>query len=853
MIYKRIGKTAGRIILSMLSVFLFSLPAASIQEKKIKVIPDSGLGASAFYRAFFGNGYRDLWTSEIEVEYLDLNTFAGGLSPVGTGKGMQSLGLRFVGADGRPYSFRPLKKSLLELLPEYTLDTFIRDVVEDQLKSAFPTAPPVVPVLLDSLGILHNTPKIIIIPDDSSLGEYREVFAGQLGTIEEWPNEGEGGTPGFAGATEVHSTDELCVVLRSDPSQQVDSRKFLTARLFDLIIGDWDRHRGQWRWANVGDGDPPAWVPIPEDRDQAFARYDGLLLGLSRPYFPQLTNFGPKFNSILGMTWNGRTVDRHFLVGLSKSDWEKAVRIVQSRLSDSVIDRALKNLPPLHYEMVAEKTAAVLKIRRDKLPQIAEKYYRHLAGEVNIHATDWSEEVEAVRLRNGSLEISIFALKNGKKAEKPYYFRRFDPKDTNDVRIFLYAGNNNVTITGPGRDVVELRIICSKGHDHIKDTSQFKGTRVYDTRQKGKAIVKGALVDQKPYTAPETSGLTMPSRDWGRRSLWTGLLNYNSDLGMLMGIGFGREHFGFRRDPYASSWSVKLAYASMLQNLRLNADYKYRWENSRITGSFAFMVSGIETLNFYGFGNSALVPEDSLSPDVSRQAVRFEPTLNFSLSQYVRLEAGMLFEYSRTVENPNTVVARDLPSGLGDLWQGGFTGRFVMDTLDSHGWPTRGLYIKIEGSYYPKLLDEKIGDFGTLDTALAGVFNLSSDFVLSGRFGVKKVWGEYPYFQAAYLGGKGNLRGYAKQRFAGDAAVYSNLEIRFPVSRYFVILPGEFGLYAFIDAGRVFLRNEVSDKWHSGYGGGIWIAPLVRQLTMSFALGHSDEGMRIYFRFGFDF
>ena len=221
-----------------------TLLAQEQPKKKVQVVPDANLAASGTHKFFFGKGYRSLWTTAIEVEYLDLRTFAGGLTPTGTGKGLQSLGLRFVGADGRPYTFRPIKKTLLDLLPEYFRGTFMDEVVNDQVKSAFPTAPPAVPVLLDSLDVLHNTPKIIMIPDDPLLGEYREQFAGQLGTIEEWPNEGKDGTPGFAGATEVHSTDELVEVLKSDPAQRVDAHNFLTARLFDLVIGDWDRLRG---------------------------------------------------------------------------------------------------------------------------------------------------------------------------------------------------------------------------------------------------------------------------------------------------------------------------------------------------------------------------------------------------------------------------------------------------------------------------------------------------------------------------------------------------------------------------------------------------------------------------------
>ena len=139
-----------------------------------------------------------------------------------------------MGADGRPYTFRPLRKSLLELLPEHFLDTFVEEIVEDQLKSAFPTAPPVVPVILDAVDVLHNVPRIIVLPDDPALGEYQEQFAGQVGTIEQWPNEGPDNTPGFAGATEIHGTDELLEVLRSDPKERVDVHNFLTARLVDL-------------------------------------------------------------------------------------------------------------------------------------------------------------------------------------------------------------------------------------------------------------------------------------------------------------------------------------------------------------------------------------------------------------------------------------------------------------------------------------------------------------------------------------------------------------------------------------------------------------------------------------------
>lgn len=830
-----------------------TLPAQEKPKKMAQIVPDASLAASETYQFFFGKGYRSLWTTAIEVDYLDLRTFAGGLTPTGTGKGLQSLGLRFVGADGRPYSFRPMKKTLLDLLPEYFRGTFMDEIVDDQVKSAFPTAPPVIPVLLDSLGVLHNTPKIIVIPDDPLLGEYREQFAGQVGTIEEWPNEGKDGTPGFAGATEVHSTDELEEVLKSDPAHRVDAHNFLTARLFDLVIGDWDRHRGQWRWANLGEGDPPAWMPIPEDRDQAFAMYDGVLFGIARTMAPQLTKFGPKYNAILGMTWNGRTVDRELLVGLNKSDWDTVVQRVQKRLDDPVIDRAFQRLPPSHYDLAAKDTSEILKTRRDKLPEIAEKYYRHLAGEVDIQATDASEIVEAKRLDGGLLELSIFATKEGDKLSTPYFHRIFDPKDTNDVRLFLNGGDDRVIISGNGPNKIKLRIISEAGQNEVTDSSRKGGTKVYDSRKQGGVTAQGVKPDQKPYKPPKPAMFQLPPRNWGNKTLWTSVLDINGDTGLLLGMGVSRERYGFRRNPFAHRWSTSLAFATKIQRFRFSAGYDVTRENSKVLGSIEFLISGVESMNFYGYGNETPRPEDEDTAAVIRRTISLKPNIKFALAPQWSLQIGTFLEYSKTPDDPNTIAGMLDPYGRGEFWQAGFLTELVYDTLDSHAWPKQGTLLRIKGDYYPQWLDVEDGNYGSLEGLLGGVYPLSNKFVLAALIAGRKVWGHYPYFQAAYIGGSRVLRGYDKQRFAGDSSLYANLELRFPISRYFFILPGEFGIYGFVDTGRVFLKGESSDKWHTGYGGGIWVAPVMRQFTMSLAVAGSDEGPRIYFRFGFGF
>ena len=65
-----------------------------------------------------GSGYRDLWAEPIEAEVLDLGSTAGGLTPVMTVGGLQTLGLALAGEDGRSYTFRSVDKGSPLVLPE---------------------------------------------------------------------------------------------------------------------------------------------------------------------------------------------------------------------------------------------------------------------------------------------------------------------------------------------------------------------------------------------------------------------------------------------------------------------------------------------------------------------------------------------------------------------------------------------------------------------------------------------------------------------------------------------------------------------------------------------------------------
>ena len=121
------------------------------------------------------------------------------------------------------------------------------------------------------------------------------------------------------------------------------------------------------------------------------------------------------------------------------------------------------------------------------------------------------------------------------------------------------------------------------------------------------------------------------------------------------------------------------------------------------------------------------------------------------------------------------------------------------------------------------------------------------------RLGGKKLWGPYPYFDAAFIGGNGTVRLGRENRYAGDASTYATAELRLVLGRVFLGVPGDVGVFGLADAGRVYLEGEDSRMWHGAAGGGVWVSVLDRTNMMSLAIAKSEERTALYFQAGFGF
>src|SRR5205823_4070237 len=151
----------------------------------------------------------------IEAPVLDLQFLDGGLQPERRGGGQQTTSLRLQSGNGHTWSFRSVDKDPTRMLDPETRESALGDIVQDLTSTVHPGAALVVAPLLESVGVLHATPRLAVMPDDARLGELRPVFARMLGLLEQRI---EHETPGGG---KVRDTLDLFVLLDERDSEEV--------------------------------------------------------------------------------------------------------------------------------------------------------------------------------------------------------------------------------------------------------------------------------------------------------------------------------------------------------------------------------------------------------------------------------------------------------------------------------------------------------------------------------------------------------------------------------------------------------------------------------------------------------
>ena len=843
----------------------------SASQGYVTIIPDSDYAAGGLYRFIFGDHWRDVWTQPVRVPILDLDKFAGGIVPYAVGGGQQTKSLKFNGNDGRRWKFRSIVKDPSKLLPEEFHKTFVESILQDQMSSANPYAAIVVSDLLNAVDIMQAIPTVYIMPDDPKLGEFRETFAGMLGTIELHPDEAEAGEPGFVETDKIKGTFKLIDDLENKRNDKIDPKEFLKARLMDVLIGDWDRHADQWRWARFREKDWDWWRPIPRDRDQAFAKFDGAAPKIAEYVVPQITSFGYDYPNLKGLTWNGRHIDKRFLTELDKQSWDSIAVNLQKRITDSVIVHAVKRLPKDVYEIAGDELIGKLKSRRDKMLEMAQDYYELVNRVAYVFATNKEDYAAIDRIDDLHTSVNIFEYEKEMDLYhgRPYFSKVFENDITKEIRIFMLDNEDKAVVTGEVNSSPLIRVIGGEGKDIFVDSSKVKGyflsltpipsaenkTKFYDDGKKTE-VIKGAGTSYDdayfPVPADIEERLEPSQIYYGGRWLFVPYAGYNSDDEIKVGGEINYYGYDFRKIPYSYRHKIKVLYASRPNTFQFEYDGQFIDVWHHVDFHLKLMQSELSFTRYYGFGNETPVNEDLIDNDYYRldqEYVTVLPEFKFKLTKSLSLFAGVFYEYNKSSLNTpsllNTFKFGDY--GIGSLKSYGSKLETKIDTRDNESFPLEGYMFDVEGRYYLDAADLDEDFFRlTFDLRKYHSFNLFRKSTLALRTGGGRVWGTYPFYHAMFLGGDDNLRGFTRERFSGDGSVFAQAALRSNLSELKIIIKGEFGVNVFAETGRVFTEGSSSDKWHNSIGGSIWISYLERALIVSFSFAHAPDENNIY-------
>jgi hypothetical protein len=868
-------------ILSCLLILLLlvstALWAADDNETKyITVIPGKQYKAGWLHKLFLGAHWRHLWTTPVRVEVLDLKRFSNGLTPVKRGGGKQTKSLRFKGNDGNFWKFRSISKDPGQLLPKEFQDTLVEWAFKDQVSSANPMAPLVVAPIMKAVGILQAEPQLVWMPDDEGLGRYREEFAKMLGTIEIHPKVDKDDQVEFAGAEKIINTFKLLNRLEKKRDERFDSKEYLKTRLVDIFVGDWDRHFDQWLWALYQEGDREYWRPIPRDRDQAFSKSDGLLPWLSTYMIMELGGFGSRYPWIRKISWSGRFVDRRYLTEMDKTTWDSITTFVKDRLTDQVIREAVKRLPPEHYKKAGEKLIKILKARRDRLPGISFKYFKQMNKVIDVYASAKDDFVQIDRLCDDETVVAVFKRDKKTEAKKgePLYYKKVDHRFTSEIRIYLSDGDDRAELKGVVNSGPLVRVIGGKGKDQLIDNSLVKGfflkitpfkkaetkTIFYDSGKKTffkKARGTKIVREKVPEPANDEEKFRPLQRDRSSQFFILPVISYSSHDGLIIGANPSHYKYNFRAKPYERFLSLNASYATKTGGHHVHFQGIF---NSIIKGtsvSLDILKTQFLFTDYFGYGNETgfdKTLEKERYYETREDFLIFHPSLQFKLGKKAKAAIGVAYSFSDIALENESLLEEFTHNryGLGSFQMVELVSSLQYDTRDHQANPYQGIFLDLVCSYAPKLLDNRFDFFKSeIDARLFFTLKILTPMTFAFHMGGAKTWGDYPFFRGAFLGGNDNLRGYNRNRFAGDACLFGQAEIRAYLGSLKLVLPARIGFHLFTEAGRVFKKDENSNQWHPAYGGGIWISFANRFINTSFTIARSPEKFVVYFNLGF--
>ena len=807
---------------------------------------------------FMGSGYRDAWSTPVYATQLNLDE--SNLTPYSKGGGLQTQSVKLKGEDKRKYAFRALDKEPEKSLNTVLQNSIYKSIVQELITTMHPYGPLVAHELIKETDIIHIKPELFIMsPNQSKMTEY-SGFDNKLGTLEEKPKGKSKKRDGYMGADEVVSTFQMLGDLANSSKNRIDKMAFAKARVFDMYIGDWDRHEDNWKWAMFETDEGNIYRPIPKDRDHVFSKWTGLVPNIADLFVANAENFGYSFGNLLQLNFKAYHLDRQLATELTAEDWQAAADYIINKMTDEVIDQSILAFPTEVRDLYSTEISNKLKSRKSDLKRAVDIHFCNLAHDVNITGSNKKDIFDIIRNTDGTVTVNAYSSNKAKERKSSYYQRTFSPEFTSTIYCYGLDGEDQFNISGTVSESIKLRIIGGNGEDLIADNSSVQGsaklTQVYDSQDE----------DQIESTSEETK-IKRPAREpyydpyaEGQNSLLP-VPSLRKSSGNGWGIDFGLQYIiqGYNKPGFAKYYKMNAIYYPQIGAYRLDGSFRYK----HLLGKSDFLTKlriSDEYDKFpylYGIGSEATFDDEArengqyrLDYDYARHDLGLSKTF-FTKSQF---DNTIFAEYHGIDAEENSgLLEIDLPQ---NTFFFGYSTSLTLDFTDSSKYPT-------DGNKFQTSIETRISSKNNVTANLSSdisyykSLNLGITTTLVAKIGYQASIGNANFYHLSSLGSNIGLRGYTRNRFLDKYATFYNTELRFDLGTIQTpIIQVNVGTFLLYDGGKVW-NDDISfsnNDWKNGYGIGLFLAPYSTDYAISYSLIRSEDyDVYSQFQLGFNF
>lgn len=783
----------------------------------------------------FGGLNRELYTKEIEVPQLNLHTKKGGLKPLRLGGGQQTNSMRLEDREGKVYVARSLKKVPEKSLPAGLDIEAVEKTVDYYFMGADPLAFLTTTTFDKAANVYHITPELVYLPKQPGLSIFNEQIGNELVLFREraddaWP---EKESYGFS-KNIISSRDMLEEV--ADNKAEANANMFLRARLLDLVIGDWDRHADQWRWAQGRGEEQNIYHPIARDRDQVFANFDGLLIAMVRPYIVALLQFR-KFDDALNiddirwMHWKSALLDNSILINLDEEEWKKETDFIKSAITEDVVKEAIGHLPP-SYEEQKLVIRNNVNARMESIDQISQDFRKELLERTFVRASNKKDSIIINQEKNKlTIDIHTDYEDSDDRGRRTYTF--YDA-ETKEVWVYGLDKADVFEMTGVNNSNINLKLIGGYGRDHYRSPRKYKNIVIIDDELE-EEVNSTTKTNFKYVQSKEIHDLNRQDLIPRHKFLMPNLA-FNSDDGLLVGGAYNWIDTGFKSK---TSQSVSANYLTDRQSSLL----AYNFQKDDLLTSRSIYASAKwsgfrRQLYYYGGNGSANLGEDDFY-EVAISDVRLDVGKILHFNNIASLKSGV-YGWSAKVENtPDQFVS--ISSSVNpqifnrEYFVGAKTGITFKNSNDMLR-PTKLARISMTIDYKYALEAKRSNILFDFEYDYYRPLVGDDRLLFSTKVKAGHLLGDYFLYEGYQLGGSHFLRGYINGRFTGRTIVAQNTNLQFKVfDRLFgPDVKCSAGISGGFDYGRIWSDFDENEQWQYSYGGGLWISPLDKAI---FSLG----------------